>query len=172
MKQAAGSRRVSSQHLHPLISFETQNDKPPPLGFEAQTKKLSWWFWNPNHQTVDLVFQPQTKKLSHWSWGQTTNKPSPPVLRLNRKPHASRLLHMYNADHTRYHPTSRSSGHRVPNLCLIISDPLHQVSYSCLNPRHYLPCCTRHLHITRQATMFLQTKFKFKLNQVNYSSHK
>jgi hypothetical protein len=30
---------VSSHRLHPLIGFEAQIDKPPPLAFEAQTKK-------------------------------------------------------------------------------------------------------------------------------------
>jgi hypothetical protein len=29
MKQAIGCRRMSSHHLHPLISFEAQTDKPP-----------------------------------------------------------------------------------------------------------------------------------------------
>jgi hypothetical protein len=56
-----------------------------PHGFEAQTKKPSWWFWGPNHQTIDLGFEAQTKKPSQWFWGQTTDKPSPPILRLNRE---------------------------------------------------------------------------------------
>jgi hypothetical protein len=33
-----------------------------PLGFEAQTNKPSWWFWGPNHQTVDASFEAQTGK--------------------------------------------------------------------------------------------------------------
>jgi hypothetical protein len=33
MKQAARCRRVSSHHLHPLIGFEPQTDKPPPTWF-------------------------------------------------------------------------------------------------------------------------------------------
>jgi hypothetical protein len=32
------------------------------LGFEAQTKKPSWWFWSPNHQTVAADFEAQTRK--------------------------------------------------------------------------------------------------------------
>jgi hypothetical protein len=112
----------------------------------------------PNHQTVDLGFKTQTKKSSQWFCGQISDKPPPPVLRLNRKTHASCLLHVYDADHTWHQSTSRSSGHRVPDLCLIIPDPLNQVSYSCLNPRHYLSCRIHHLHITRQATAFLQTE--------------
>jgi hypothetical protein len=27
------------------------------LGFEAQTKKPSWWFWGPNHQTGAASFE-------------------------------------------------------------------------------------------------------------------
>jgi hypothetical protein len=38
-KQAAGCQRVSSHCLHLLIGFEAQTDKPPPLSFDAQTKK-------------------------------------------------------------------------------------------------------------------------------------
>jgi hypothetical protein len=43
-------------------------------------------------------------------------KPSILLLRLNHETHASHL-HVYGADRTRRHSTSRSPGHRVPNLC-------------------------------------------------------
>jgi hypothetical protein len=33
MKQPSGCRRVSSHHLHPLIGFEAQTDKPAPTWF-------------------------------------------------------------------------------------------------------------------------------------------
>jgi hypothetical protein len=33
-----------------------------PLGFEAQTKKPSWWFCGPNHQTIAIGFEAQTGK--------------------------------------------------------------------------------------------------------------
>jgi hypothetical protein len=128
------------------------------LILRQKTKKPSQWFWGPNHQTVDLDFEDQTKKSSQWFWGQTTNKPSPSVLRLNQKTHASRLLHVYDADCTRRHSISWSSSHRVPNLCLIIPDSPHQISYSCLDPHHCSSCRIRHLHITRQANMFLYTE--------------
>jgi hypothetical protein len=35
-----------------------------PLGFEAQTKKPSWWFWGINHQTKAADFEAQIGKLS------------------------------------------------------------------------------------------------------------
>jgi hypothetical protein len=44
-----------------------------PHGFEAQTKKPSWWFWGLNNQTVDLGFEVQTKKPSLWFWGIVWN---------------------------------------------------------------------------------------------------
>jgi hypothetical protein len=128
------------------------------LGFEAQTKKSSQWFWGLNYQTVKLGFEAQTKKQSQWFWGQTTDKPWPPILRLNRETHTSHLLHMYNVDCTRHHPTSRSFIHRVPDLCLIIPNPTHQVFYSCLDPRHCPPCRIHHLQIMRQANTFLHTE--------------
>jgi hypothetical protein len=155
-KQDAICRLVSSHRLYPLIGFEAQTDKPH--GFDAKTKKLSQWFWGTNHQTVDRGFEFQTKKSSQWFWGQTTDKLSPPVLRLNWEICTSRLLHVYDAGRTWRHPTSRSSDHWVPDLCLIIPDPPHKVSYSYLDPRHCPPCCIRHLHIMRQANMFLHTE--------------
>jgi hypothetical protein len=53
------------------------------LGFEAQTKKPSRWFWGPNHQTGAADFEAQTEKCfttlvlrlnqetDHQFWGQT-----------------------------------------------------------------------------------------------------
>jgi hypothetical protein len=128
------------------------------LGFEAQSKKLLWWFCGPNHKTVDLGFEAQTKKSSKWFWGQATEKPPPLVFRLNQETHTYRLLHVYIAGHTRHHVTSWSYGHRLPDLCLIIPNPPHQVSYSCLNHHRCPPCHIRHLHITRQANVFLLTE--------------
>jgi hypothetical protein len=89
---------------------------------------------------------------------------------------------MHGADCTWRHLTSRSPGHRAPDLCLIISGPLHQVSYSYHNPHCYLSCRTCHLHTTRQANTILHTnksnsveaskclRFEFKSRHVNNSS--
>jgi hypothetical protein len=158
MKQATGCRCVSSHSLHPSIDFESQTDKPSPT-----------WFWGSKQETVAVIlrskslnrrswFYVQTKKLSQWFWGQTTDKSLPLTLRLNWKTRASRLLHVYDVDRTRYHPTSLSFGHRVPDLLPIIPDPPHQVPYSCLDPRRCPPCRIRHIHIMTQANMFLHTK--------------
>jgi hypothetical protein len=66
-----------------------------------------------------LVLRPKPRNYRGDFEAQIT-KPSPLVLRLNRETRASRLLHVYDADRTRHHPTSRSPDHRVPDLCLII----------------------------------------------------
>jgi hypothetical protein len=49
-------------HLHLLIGFEVQITNFLPLGFEAQTKKSSWWFCGSNHQTAATNFKAQTGK--------------------------------------------------------------------------------------------------------------
>jgi hypothetical protein len=80
--------------------------------------------------------------------------PSTLVLRPNQETCAPRL-HVHSTNRTRCHPTSRLSDHRVPDLCLIIPGPLHQVSYSCHDSCHCPPCHTCHLHTTRQANAIL-----------------
>jgi hypothetical protein len=39
--------------------------------------------------------------------------------------------------------------------CATIPDPLHQVSYSCHDPRRYSPCRNWHLHTMKQANTIL-----------------
>jgi hypothetical protein len=87
-------------------------------GFETKPAKTVWVVLRPNHwQTVTIGFKAQTdEKPSEWFWGQTIHKPSTLVLRLNQEIHAPRL-HVHSANRTRCHPTSRSPGHRVPDLC-------------------------------------------------------
>jgi hypothetical protein len=145
---------MSSHRLYPLIGFEAQTNKPPPT-----------WFWGPNKETVVVILRPNSSTLvlrpkprnCHGDFQAQITKPSPLVLRLNRETCASRLLHVYDADLTWRHLTSWSSGHRVPDLCLTIPYPLHQISDSCLDPRCCSPCRIRYLHIMRQANVFFQT---------------
>jgi hypothetical protein len=94
-------------------------------------------------------------------------KPLPVVLRLNQETHASRLLHVYDVDCTRHHPTSRSSSHRVPDLCLIIPDPLHQVSY----PTSIL-VVAHHVTFTTYTSRDKQTHFSKPNNSIWVSSTK
>jgi hypothetical protein len=86
-----------------------------------------------------------------------SGNPSTLVLRLNQEICAPRLL-MHGTNRTQHHPTSRSSGHPVLDMCLTIPGPLHQVSYSYHDPRHCPPCCTCHLHTMRQANIILHTR--------------
>jgi hypothetical protein len=109
-------------------------------------------------------------------------KPSTLLLRLNQETCTPNRL-MHSTNRTRCHLTSRSSGHRVPDLCLTISGSLHQISYSWLEPRHCPSCRTYHLHTMRQANVILHTnqminvklskclESKFKHRHVNDSSH-
>jgi hypothetical protein len=79
-------------------------------------------------------------------------------------------------------PTRLSSGHRVPDLCLTLTGPLHQVFYSFHDPHHCPSYHTYHLHTMRKANVILHTNkdnsiepricpgFEFKAWHVNYSS--
>jgi hypothetical protein len=66
----------------PSIGFVVQPTNRSLHGFETQTKKLSRWFWGPNHQTRAAGFEAETGKPSttlvlrlnqetdHRFWGQ------------------------------------------------------------------------------------------------------
>jgi hypothetical protein len=54
-------------------------------------------------------------------------------------------------------PTRLSSDHRVPDLCLTLTGPLHQVFYSFHDPHHCPSCHTYHLHTMRKANVILHT---------------
>jgi hypothetical protein len=98
--------------------FEVKPSETIFTGFEVKPIKTVQVVLRPNHsQTVAIGFKAQTdEKPSEWFWGQTTHKPSTLVLRLNQETRVPRL-HVHDADRTRRHPTSRSPGHRVPDLC-------------------------------------------------------
>jgi hypothetical protein len=111
-------------------SFEAKLDKIVAAGFEAKAlETVTTGFkvkpvktvrvvLRPNHsQNVAIGFEAQTdEKPSQWFWGQTTDKQSTLVLRLNQETRFP-SLHMPGADRTRCHSTSRPPGHRVPDLC-------------------------------------------------------
>jgi hypothetical protein len=50
------------RRLYPPVGFVAQPIKHTLLGFEAQTKKPSWWFWEPNQQIIAVSFEAQTRK--------------------------------------------------------------------------------------------------------------
>jgi hypothetical protein len=98
--------------------FDAKTPETVAIGFETKPVKTVWVGLRPNHsQTVAIDFEAQTdEKPSEWFWDQTTHKPSTLVLRLNQETQAPHL-HVHGADRRWRHPTSRSPGHRVPDLC-------------------------------------------------------
>jgi hypothetical protein len=153
-KQAARSQRVSrAVFILPLILWCNRQiiahlvlrHKPKNChnNFVAQITKLQLSVLRPK------LGNPKPPVLRpNWE------KPSTLILRPNQETHAPCLL-VHSADRSWHHPTSRSSGHRIPDLCLIIPNSLHQVSYSFHDRRRCPPCHTCHLHITRQANVIL-----------------
>jgi hypothetical protein len=154
-----------------------------PHSFEAQTKKLSWWFWCPNHQTVDFGFEVKTKKPSQWFWclnhqtiatGFETKQgnsclSSPPHVRCKSHTASPDLL-IVRPSSTRlvpHHP--RSSAPRL----LLLSWTLSLPAMSHSSPTHH--DTSKHVSphwITQYGLVQPKcVEFKFKLEQVNYSSH-
>jgi hypothetical protein len=160
------------RHLHPPTGVVAQPINRSPLYFGAQTKKLSQWFWGSSHQTTDTGFEAQTRKPEATSFEIKLGETVIVVLIPNHwqivdlgfeaklKTHAPRLL-VHGTDRTQHHPISQSSGHWVPDLCLTIPSPLHQVCYSCHDPCHCPPCRTCQLHTTRQANAILHMKQRY-----------
>jgi hypothetical protein len=108
--------------------FEAKLRQIVPVVLRPNWKKLSPPILKPNQDKSSQWFWGQTtNRTSQWFWCQTTNKTSTLVFRLNQKICAPRL-HVYGANRTRCHITSRSSSHWVSDLCLIIPASLHQVS--------------------------------------------
>jgi hypothetical protein len=98
--------------------FEVKPPKTVTTGFEVKSAKTGQVVLRPNHsQPITIDFDAQTdEKPSQWFWGQTIDKLSTLVLRLNQEIHAPRL-HVHRADRTRRHPTYRSPSYWVPDPC-------------------------------------------------------
>jgi hypothetical protein len=145
MKKATRSRHVYRAVLIPLILWHNRQT----ITHLVLRPKLR----NRHGDFEAQIMKPELSDLRPKLGNLTTM-----VLRPNQEtctPH----LPVHGADRTQRHPTSRSSGHRVPDLCLTILDPLHQVSYSCLDPCHCPSCRSCHLHTMRQANTFLHTRY-------------
>jgi hypothetical protein len=102
-------------------------------------------------------FEAQITKLKLRVLRPKLRNPSTLVLRLNQETRAPRFL-MHGVERTQRHPTSWWVDHRVPDLCLTFPSPLHQVSYSCLDPCRCLPWSTCDLHMMRQVNTILHTR--------------
>jgi hypothetical protein len=155
-----------------------QTEKPIPTCFHAKQAARSQCvsraillpsiLWH-NRQTITHLVLMSKPKNCRCDFEDQITKPelsvlrpklgNPPtlVLRLSQETCAPHLL-VHSTDRTQCHPTSRSSDHQVPDLCLTISGPLHQVSYSFHDPHRCPPYHTYHLHTTRQANVILHTR--------------
>jgi hypothetical protein len=144
--------------------FEAKPSETIATGFEAKPAKTIRVVLRPDHsQTVAIGFEAQTdEKPSEWFWDQTTHKPSTLVLRLNQETCAPGL-HVHYADHTRRLPTSRSLGHRVPDLC---DHPRSSAPGLLLLPRsssmHTMPYLPPAHHETSKRVSPNETKIKEK----------
>jgi hypothetical protein len=149
--------------------FEAKSPETVATGFKAKPVKTVRVVLRPNYsQIVAIGFEAQTdEKPSQWFWDQTTDKPSTLVLRLNQETRAP-CLHVHGADCKRRHPTSRSPGHRVPDL----SDHLRS-SAPCLLllPRfsslHDMPHLPAAHHETSKYDSPNETKVKEKQNELS-----
>jgi hypothetical protein len=170
VKQAGRSWRVSHAVLPPLVLWRNWQTevclvlRPKPKNrrgdFEAQITKLklpilrpklgnpSRWFWGQTRENRRHRFYGQTgenclngfevKPLinrRHWFWGSIKK----PVLLVSMWT----VQTAHNATWPLDHPTTEYP------TCATIPGPLHQVSYSCHDPRRCTPCHTGHLHTTR-----------------------
>jgi hypothetical protein len=90
----------------------------------ATDKPKSAWFWGPNQETVAAqITKPELTVLRSKPGNPlplvlrpNQRKSSTLILRLNQEIHAPRL-HVHGVDRTQRYSTSRSSGHRVSDLC-------------------------------------------------------
>jgi hypothetical protein len=113
-KQAARSRRVSHVNLPPSVLWNNRQTGARWI-LMSKTKNHHGDF---EAQIRDAGFEPELGNSSIL------------VLRFNQETRAPHL-HVHFADHTRRYLTSRSSGTRH---VLDYPGPLHQVSYSCIDP--------------------------------------
>jgi hypothetical protein len=168
-KQAVGCWRVSSHHFHPLISFEAQTDKPHPTWFWCPNQEIAW-FSGLNQETVKIVLRP-----NHWQLVATGFEAKPENPRFSSPPRVWCGSHTAPPDLPIVQPPStrlvsdhpRSS---APSLLLLPrSSSLPTMSHS--PPTHHET--SKHIspHWITQYRLVQPkcAKFKFKLEQVNYS---
>jgi hypothetical protein len=109
----------------------------------------------PSRDQVHVLNAPVLKSLN--------GSPQKKILVL-RLPHECLQRPLSNT--TRLGRSTHCSGERIgpgPNTgqqttSLTIPNPLHQISYSCIDPRRCPSCRTCHIHTTRQANAILHTR--------------
>jgi hypothetical protein len=179
-------------HQTRATGFEAQTGKPSSslvLRLNQETHNRFWvqtrrnrrhQFWGQTRENRRHWFWGQTRENRHyWFWGQTDKNrlsgfEAKPVT--NRQPWfwgstkkpallistCTVLTAHYTTPPLDCPATEYPNGATIPG-------PLHQVSYSCHDPRRCTPCRTCHLHTTRQANVILQTKQRQKKNKLKLS---
>jgi hypothetical protein len=141
-----------------LAQLASRRSKPLDLNACLAPSSSSRWFCGATETIAHLVLRPkpinrqgdfvgQITKLQLLILRPKSENSTTLVLRPNQETRTPHLL-VHGIDRTRCHPNSRLAGHRLPDLCLTIPGPLHQVSYSCLDPRCCPSCRTCYLHTT------------------------
>jgi hypothetical protein len=148
-------------------SFEAKLEKTVASGFEAKPlETIAAGFEAKPPETVIAGFEAKPLETVTTDFEaksmKTIHKPSTLVLRLNQETHTPRL-HMHGVDRTWCHPTSRSPGHRIPDLCDHPRSSANQVSYSYHDPH-------RRTKQDKIKTKQNCPRFKCKPRQVNDSS--
>jgi hypothetical protein len=144
VKQVVISRRVSHTNLPTSVLWRNRQTV---TGLILSPKPK-----NRHSDFETQIIKPKMSVLKPKSKNRSTL-----VLRLNQETHAP-CLYVHGTDRTQCHLNSRSPGHRVPDLCLTIPGPLHQVFYFCHDPHRCPPCHTCYLQTTRQANSIHHTK--------------
>jgi hypothetical protein len=176
-------------HQTAAVDFEAQTGKPSTTGFEAKPREIVNLSFKAKPRNLHHRFWDQTEKNHHHRfWGQTgRNRPSG----FEDKPLTNRPSHFEAKPLKNRQPWFWGSTKKLTLLvsscmvqtahnvtwtldrstteyptCVIIPSPLHQVSYSCHDPRHCLSCRTCNLHTTRQANMTLHMIQRIKVKQL------
>jgi hypothetical protein len=164
-KQATRSQRVSRAILPPSIlwrnwqteacmvlrrkprnhhdDFEAQITKPELPVLRPKPEKPTYRFWGQTRENRPSGFEAKPLTNRHpWFWGST------------KKPSLLISSCTVQTTHSVTRPLDRPATEYLNYET--IPGPLHQVSYSCHDPRRYTQCRTCHLHTTRQANVVLQ----------------
>jgi hypothetical protein len=166
----------------PIVGFEAKPRETVATSFEAKLEKtVATVFEAKLDKTVTAGSEVKPLETVATGFEAKPLKLSILVLRLNQETHAPHL-HVHGADRTRRHPTSRSPGHLVPNLC---DHPRSSAPGLLLLPRspslHAMPHLPHAHHETSKRDSPNETKikekakqncpgFEFKHHQVNDSS--
>jgi hypothetical protein len=156
-------------HLHAPVTFVAQLANHIPHGFEAQTKKPSWWFHGPNHQTTAVSFVSQMGKSIDLGFEAKPRNPrsSSPCARCKLHT-ASPDLMIVPPPSTQPmldHPRSSAPSHLLLSRSLSLPTMLHLSPTHHEASKHISPC-----QIDSRIEPPKFPRFKFKPRQVNYSS--